>query len=111
MAAKAGLSLIEYYLVLPNKIINMGTTQQGANMSCRHYHLSTKSLAQIGGPRIEMPVHRCNILETSQTAGINVQLVLMPLNLCGSIIPTQCPIATHHSTEWSKCPFFESGQA
>ena len=77
-------------------------------MSCIHHHPSEKHIPQIGGHPIVMPVHRCNILGRSMEAGMQVQQVLMPLGLCGSIIPTQCPIATHHSDAWEKCPLYEA---
>lgn len=75
-------------------------------MSCRHYHHEVRFFKPFSGNPIPIRQHRCTVLESSFDARVKVQDALVPKGLAGSQFPTECPIATFSSAEWSLCPYY-----
>lgn len=75
-------------------------------MNCRHYEHSTQKIQTLSPGAITIAVHGCRKLHDRHNQA-KVQQVLLPLGLCGSLMPTTCPVADRSQSEWQRCPLYE----
>lgn len=74
-------------------------------MTCRHLHMNTKQIHQLGGPPILHQTALCAVKMQGLHEQLAVYNALFERGLEGSRLSDICPVAS--SGQWHKCPFAE----